>query len=113
GVLHVATKYPRVAAAHFGARGVPVEIIELSGSVELAAVLGLSDCIVDLVETGRTLAENGLRVVETITESTGRFVVNRASYQLKASEVGRLVRELSRVLSENGEVARAHGEGGA
>src|SRR4030095_15956595 len=48
GVLHVATKYPRVASAHFGARGVPVEIIELSGSVELAPVLGLADCIVDL-----------------------------------------------------------------
>src|SRR5215204_1442637 len=98
GVLHVATKYPRVAAAHFGSRGVPVEIIELSGSVELAAVLGLSDCIVDLVETGRTLAENGLRVVETITESTGRLVVNRASYQLKAEAVGGLIRDLSRVL---------------
>jgi ATP phosphoribosyltransferase len=100
GVLHVATKYPRVAAAHFGARGVPVEIIELSGSVELAAVLGLSDCIVDLVETGRTLAENGLCIVETITESTGRLVINRASYQLKAEAVGELIRDLSRVLSE-------------
>jgi ATP phosphoribosyltransferase len=100
GVLHVATKYPRVAAAHFGSRGVPVEIIELSGSVELAAVLGLSDCIVDLVETGRTLAENGLAVVETITESTGRLVVNRASYQLKADAVGALIRDLSRVLND-------------
>ncbi|HEX6182970.1 MAG TPA: ATP phosphoribosyltransferase [Pyrinomonadaceae bacterium] len=98
GVLHVATKYPRVAAAHFGSRGIPVEIIELSGSVELAAVLGLSDCIVDLVETGRTLAENGLAVVETITESTGRLVVNRASYQLKADAVGTLIRDLSRAL---------------
>ena len=113
GVLHVATKYPRVAAAHFGARGVPVEIIELSGSVELAAVLGLSDCIVDLVETGRTLAENGLRVVETITESTGRFVVNRASYQLKADAVGGLIRDLSRVLTEAEEGTRARGEVGA
>lgn len=111
GVLHVATKYPRVAAAHFGARGVPVEIIELSGSVELAAVLGLSDCIVDLVETGRTLAENGLRVVETITESTGRLVVNRASYQLKADAVGALIRDLSRVLGDGGEVSKTTGEG--
>ena len=94
GMLRVATKYPRIAAAHFGARGVPVEIIELSGSVELAPVLGLADCIVDLVETGRTLAENGLVVVETITESTGRFVVNRASYQLKAMAVGELIEAL-------------------
>lgn len=103
GVLHVATKYPRVAAAHFGARGVPVEIIELSGSVELAPVLGLADCIVDLVETGRTLAENGLKVVETITESTARLVVNRASYQLKAEAVGALIRDLSRALGEGEE----------
>ena len=100
GVLHVATKYPRIAAAHFGSRGVPVEIIELSGSVELAPVLGLSDCIVDLVETGRTLAENGLAVVETITDSTARLVVNRASYQLKAAEVGALISKLGRVLCE-------------
>ena len=102
GVLHVATKYPRVTAAHFGSRGVPVEIIELSGSVELAPVLGLSDCIVDLVETGRTLAENGLAVVETITESTGRLVVNRASYQLKAEAVTKLISDLSRVVGEGG-----------
>ena len=98
GVLRVATKYPRIAARHFGARGVPVEIIELSGSVELAPVTGLADCIVDLVETGRTLAENGLVVVETITESTGRFVVNRASYQLKAADVGEIIRALGEVL---------------
>jgi len=98
GMLHVATKYPRVAAAHFGARGVPVEIIGLSGSVELAPVLGLADCIVDLVETGRTLAENGLVVVETIAESTARLVVNRASYQLKASAVAELVNALSEVV---------------
>jgi ATP phosphoribosyltransferase len=93
-MLRVATKYPRIAAAHFGARGVPVEIIELSGSVELAPVLGLADCIVDLVETGRTLAENGLVVIETITESTGRLVVNRASYQLKAAAVAELIEAL-------------------
>ena len=100
GVLHVATKYPRIAAAHFGSRGVPVEIIGLSGSVELAPVLGLADCIVDLVETGRTLAENGLEVVETITESTARLVVNRASYQLKAAAVAALVAALSEVVGE-------------
>src|SRR6201991_2577677 len=94
GVLHVATKYPRVAATHFGSRGVPVEIIELSGSVELAPVLGLADCIVDLVETGRTLAENGLVVVEEITETTARLVVNRASYQLKSAAVGELIEAL-------------------
>ncbi len=100
GALRVATKYPRVAAAHFGARGVPVEIIELSGSVELAAVLGLSDCIVDVVETGRTLAENGLKVIEEIATSTGRLVVNRASYQLKAKAVAGLVNALNEAVNK-------------
>jgi ATP phosphoribosyltransferase len=96
GMLRVATKYPRTAARHFGARGIPVEVIELSGSVELAPSLGLSDCIVDLAETGRTLAENGLRVVEVIAESSARLVVNRASYQLKAGAVARLVGALAK-----------------
>ncbi len=100
GALRVATKYPRLAAGHFGARGVPVEIIELSGSVELAPVLGLSDCIVDLVETGRTLRENGLAVVEQVAESSARLVVNRASYQLKAARVARLIASLEAALSE-------------
>ncbi|MEJ7615756.1 MAG: ATP phosphoribosyltransferase [Pyrinomonadaceae bacterium] len=91
GMLRVATKYPRVALAHFGARGVPVEIITLSGSVELAPVLGLADCIVDLVETGQTLQENGLVVIEEIAESTARLVVNRASYQLKTEAIAQLI----------------------
>jgi ATP phosphoribosyltransferase len=94
GMLRVATKYPRIAARHFGERGVAVDLIELSGSVELAPVLGLADCIVDLVETGRTLAENGLSIVEVITESSARLVVNRASYQLKAEAIGRLIRSV-------------------
>ncbi|HJU55935.1 MAG TPA: ATP phosphoribosyltransferase [Pyrinomonadaceae bacterium] len=100
GALRVATKYPHIAAAHFGARGVPVEIIELAGSVELAPVLGLADAIVDVVETGRTLAENGLDVVEVITGSTARLVVNRASFQLKAAAVSRLIGTLKSVLGE-------------
>jgi ATP phosphoribosyltransferase len=99
GALRVATKYPRVASAHFGARGIPVEIIELAGSVELAPVLGLSDVIVDVVETGRTLAENGLGIIEVITESTGRLVVNRASYQLKAESISSLIHALKLALS--------------
>src|SRR5687768_4005216 len=94
GMIRVATKYSQIASAHFGSRGIPVEIIQLSGSVELAPALGLADMIVDLVETGRTLRENGLTVIEEIAESTGRLVVNRASYQLKAGEVARLVNAL-------------------
>lgn len=104
GMLRVATKYSQIAAAHFGARGMPVEIIKLSGSVELAPALGLADLIVDLVQSGRTLRENGLTVVDEITESTGRLVVNRASYQLKAQAVGQLVSAL-RLALNGGEAA--------
>lgn len=99
GLLRVATKYPRIARSHFGARGIPVEIIGLTGSVELAPALGLADCLVDLVETGRTLKENGLSIVEVITESTGRLVVNRASYQLQAEAVTALITALSEVVA--------------
>ena len=95
GMIRVATKYSQIASAHFGARGIPVEIIQLSGSVELSPALGLADVIVDLVETGQTLRENGLTVVEEIAESTGRLVVNRASYQLKAEEVSQLLKALT------------------
>jgi ATP phosphoribosyltransferase len=105
GMLRVATKYPRVASRHFGALGIPVEIIQLSGSVELAPVLDLADCIVDLVETGRTLQENGLEVVAEIAESSGRFVVNRASYQLKAEAVTNLIGSLGAAVAER-QVAR-------
>ena len=101
GILRVATKYPRTAARHFGSRGVAVELIQLSGSVELASVLGLADCIVDLVETGKTLRENGLSIVEVIAESAARFVVNRASYQLKAEAVGRLIKSLEETMEAN------------
>jgi ATP phosphoribosyltransferase len=94
GILRVATKYPQVAASYFGARGVPVEIIELAGSVELAPVLNLADCIVDLVETGRTLKANGLRIVEEIAESSARLVVNRASYQLQSERFAKLIGKL-------------------
>ncbi|HUE83864.1 MAG TPA: ATP phosphoribosyltransferase [Pyrinomonadaceae bacterium] len=101
GVLKVATKYPRLAAEHFGARGVPVEIITLAGSVELAPVLGLADCIVDLMETGETLRENGLVVVEAIAESSACLVVNRASFHLKADAVNKFTMLLNeQVLGE-------------
>jgi ATP phosphoribosyltransferase len=99
GILRVATKYPRTAARHFGSRGVAVELIQLSGSVELASVLGLADCIVDLVETGKTLRENGLKIIEVIADSTARLVVNRASYQLKADAIGELMHALAQSMA--------------
>jgi len=101
GILRVATKYPNIAARHFGALGQPVEIIGVSGSVELAPVLGLAECIVDLVETGRTLQENGLHIVEVIADSSARLVVNRASYQLKAKPIGSLIDALKAAAKES------------
>ena len=89
--LRVATKYPKIAGEYFRQRGVPVEIVVLSGSVELAPITGLAERIVDLVETGRTLVENGLEVTDVIAEVSARLVVNRASYQLKRGEVAALV----------------------
>ncbi|HEX9437898.1 MAG TPA: ATP phosphoribosyltransferase [Candidatus Limnocylindria bacterium] len=80
GSLEVATKYPRVSQRHFDGRGIQVEIIKLSGAVELAPQVGLSDWIVDLVSTGRTLKENGLAVVEEIATCSARLIANRASY---------------------------------
>jgi len=96
--VRVATKYPRITAAYFQERGIPIEVVTLSGSVELAPLLGLSDRIVDLVETGRTLRENGLEVIDVITESTARLIVNRASFHLKRAEVSALITDLAGAL---------------
>ena len=97
----VATKFPRITADYFQQRGVPVEVIVLSGSVELAPALGLSEHIVDLVETGRTLRENGLVVIDEIAESTARLIVNRANYHLKRDAVARLIAALKNCIGEN------------
>lgn len=98
--VRVATKYPRIATQYFHAKGVPIEVINLSGSVELAPLLGLSDRIVDLVETGRTLKENGLEVIEEIAESTARLIVNRASFHLKREAVRTLISQLTEILEK-------------
>ena len=93
--LRIATKYPRLAARAFSRRGVPVDLVRLSGSVELAAVAGLADAIVDLVETGRTLEENGLEVLADLLQVSARLVVNRASYRLKLEELLPLLEKLA------------------
>lgn len=97
--VRVATKYPNIATEYFHRKGIPIETVYLSGSVELAPLLGLSDRIVDLVETGRTLKENGLEVIDVITETTARLIVNRASFHLQRDEVSRLISELSNALN--------------
>lgn len=94
----VATKFPRTAAAHFARRGVQVEIVDVQGSVELAPLLGLADVIVDLVETGTTLAENGLEVKEEISSVSSMLVANRASYKLRSAAVAPLLAALRAAL---------------
>lgn len=89
--LRVATKYPNIAEGHFRQKGIPVEIIPLTGSIELAPLLGLAHRIVDLVETGRTLKENSLVVSDVITTSSARLIVNRASFHLKYEAVTDLI----------------------
>jgi ATP phosphoribosyltransferase len=97
--IRVATKYPRVATAHFLESGLSAEVVKLSGSVELAPGLGLADCIVDVVETGRTLEENGLVAVEEVAQSSARLVVNRASYHARRAEVSQLIETLRKASS--------------
>jgi ATP phosphoribosyltransferase len=92
--IRVATKYPNVTERYFNQRGVPVELIKLYGSIELAPVVGLADRIVDLVETGSTLKAHDLVEVELIAHSTARVVVNRASLKLKHSLVTELIHKL-------------------
>jgi ATP phosphoribosyltransferase len=98
GIPRVATKYVESARRFFAGRGVQVELIRISGSVELAPLLGLSDWIVDLVQTGRTLAENGLVVLDDISSSTARLIVNRASHKLRLDDHQRLIADLAKAL---------------
>lgn len=87
----IATKYPKVARKFFESKNMDVEIIKIEGSVELAPLLGLSDAIVDIVETGTTLRENGLAVIEEICPVSARVIVNVASMKLKKNEIDALV----------------------
>jgi ATP phosphoribosyltransferase len=90
GAMRIATKYPRVAEAYFDDTGRQAEVIEVKGSVELAPLVDLADGIVDLVDTGRTLAENDLEVREEIAHCTARLVANRVAHKLRAAEIDAL-----------------------
>ena len=89
--MKVATKYPNIAKKYFENIGFQCSILELYGSIELAPVLGLSDFIVDIVETGKTLKENGLRVHDTITKVSSLLIANRVSYKIKRKEINSFV----------------------
>jgi ATP phosphoribosyltransferase len=93
-VPRIATKYPTIAADHFAKRGVQAEVIAVHGSVELAPLVGLAHAIVDIVETGTTLRENDLEVLETVAEVSTLLIANRASYKLRAAAIRPLVERL-------------------
>ena len=93
--LRVATKFAEIAARHYRAKGRDIDIIHLNGSIELAPILGLSDVIVDIVETGTTLKENDLSVVETVLPISARLIANKASYSFKGETIDALVRRLA------------------
>lgn len=90
----VATKYPNITKRYFSSRGIQVEVIRLFGSVELGPITGLTEMIVDLVETGRTLKENGLVPVAEVASSSARLIINRASYKINLKRIISLTEEL-------------------
>lgn len=96
----IATKYPNVARNYFRSKGQDVELIKIEGSVELAPILGLSDAIMDIVETGTTLKENGLVVVEEVCDISARMIVNRASMKMKREEIGNLINKVQKYVDE-------------
>jgi len=100
-LIHVATKYPRIAKDYFyNKKHQTVEIIKLNGSIELAPIVGLSEVICDIVETGSTLRENGLEVLEEVCPLSARMVVNQVSMKMEHERITKLITDLKSVLKE-------------
>lgn len=93
-VLRVATKYPNIAKSYYSSVNRQIEIIKLNGSIELAPILGLSDVIVDIVETGTTLKENNLHPVLPILDISARLIANKSSYRFKSEEIENITRKI-------------------
>ena len=97
--IRVATKYPQIAKEYFyNKKHQTVEIIKLNGSIELAPIVGLSDVICDIVETGATLRENGLGVLEEVCNLSARMIVNQVSMKMENERITKLIRDLKNVL---------------
>ena len=100
-MIRVATKYPAIAKEYFNnVRHQTVEIIKLNGSIELAPIVGLSEVIVDIVETGSTLRENGLVVLEEIMPLSARMVVNRVSMKMEQERISKLIGDMREVIEK-------------
>ncbi len=98
--LRVATKFPAIARAYYGQLGRQIDVIKLNGSIELAAALGLSDVIVDIVETGKTLQENDLGVLSTIVPISARLIANRSAFRFKRQQIEKITEDLRNVVEE-------------
>ncbi len=96
--LIVATKFPHIAASYYASQSRDIDIIKLNGSIEIAPVIGMSDVIVDIVETGKTLKENGLSVLEEIVPISARFVVNKASFKFKNTQIEKMKNKIAQYL---------------
>ena len=99
-VLRVATKFSTVTKKYYSSLNREIEIIKLNGSIELAPILGLSDVIVDIVESGKTLKENHLKVLETIIPISARLIANRSSYLFKNDVISKMTVQLQEVLAK-------------
>lgn len=98
--LRVATKFSNIACNHYLSKGRDIDIIHLNGSIEIAPILELSDVIVDIVETGTTLKENDLTVVETVVPISARLIANKSGYKFKSREIDKVVRSIAAQLEE-------------
>lgn len=96
--IKVASKYTNVARKYFEQKGYKVEIIKLNGSVELAPIINMADCIVDIVETGTTIKENGLEIIDDVEHISTRLVVNKASFATKTEDIQQFITQLKSVL---------------
>ncbi len=100
--LRVATKFPNIARRYYSEKSREIEIIKLNGSIELAPIVKLSDVIVDIVETGTTLRENKLEVLETICDISARLIVNKASYRFKTEQIEEMCAKLAQIVIRGG-----------
>jgi ATP phosphoribosyltransferase len=96
--ITVASKYPNVAKKYFAKKGIEVKTIKLNGSVELAPIIDMADCIIDIVETGSTIKENGLTILDDVESISTRLVVNKASFATKTNEIRHFISELKGLL---------------
>ena len=98
--LRVATKFPHISQSYYSAQSRPIDIIKMNGSIELAPIVGLSDVIVDIVETGKTLQENGLAPLQEIVPISARLIANKARYKFRSEEINALTARIAALLEE-------------